>query len=665
MMLSALGIGAWAQSSPYTGVAVGDIVSGNDYYLYNVESGLWLQNNDRTTNDWHTRGQLGTRGVDFQLNADGGGYKINGKFGKGSINHENLYLDNNDNDVWVFESVSVGNVSNAVTISCSGTVLGARNYERTYKAKNLFTEETESNYYLENQASESTKNNTWQIVTKEERLAKMGSATNQSPKDASWLIKSPDFANNDSRYSNWTRTGNWARGGDVSGDWGRGSMIMESWNSGSSVKISQTIADIPNGVYTLQLQGYYRDGMAGDNTDFNDRGCTNETCIEAKHNAGTEVIRAKYYANESEANLRSIIDETHTTAKTGPDCWNFTRLGNYYFPNDMQTAQRAMNIEKAYVNEPITVVVKDGKLEIGVEKTGSVAYDWVIIDNFKLTYYGFEEWNGTDDAILPSIKYGGSYSAHTKLFNADYDYGDGQTNNAHFNQIVGTPDNDGSSKAWYAADYTMTDWTYGNSALPNFGDGKPADIYVRRYFIVNNDLPSTVYMPAPHDDAPCEYYINGELVWSRTGTEPSVVGWHEDEVVRLTDAQKTLIKTDGTVNVFAFHVHQNWGGRYADGGLYGDAGTDGTPSKKFTDNANRRYLEETIALAESEGVDASIIDYGKEKQNFLQDASVALEKLRIARKRHNAEKVTEEFVGTAPADGLECYLYNVGEKISL
>ena len=140
-MLSVLTLGAWAQTSPYTGVAVSDIVSGNDYYLYNVESGLWLQNNDRTTSDWHTRGQLGTRGIDLQLNADGAGYKINAKFGRSSINHENLYLDANDNDVWVFESVTVGNVSNAVTISCSGTVLGARNYVRTYKAKNLFTEE--------------------------------------------------------------------------------------------------------------------------------------------------------------------------------------------------------------------------------------------------------------------------------------------------------------------------------------------------------------------------------------------------------------------------------------------------------------------------------------------------------------------------------------------
>ena len=388
LMLSALTLGAWAQTSPYTGVAVNDIESGKDYYLYNVESGLWLQNNDRTTNDWHTRGQLGTRGIDFQLNADGAGYKINAKFGRGSINHENLYLDANDNDVWVFESVTVGSVSNAVTISCSGTVLGARNYVRTYKAKNLFTEETESNYYLENQANEGTKNNTWQIVTKEERLEKMAVATESSPMDASWLVKSSDFANNDSRYSSWKLTGSWARGGDVNGDWGRGSMIMESWNSGNNVQISQVINDVPNGKYELQLQGYYRDGMAGDNTDFNDRGCTNETCIEALHDAGTEVIRAKYFANATEADLRSIIDETHTSAKTGPDCWNFTRLKRYYFPNDMQTAQRAMNIEKAYVNDPIQVIVTDGILTIGVKKTGSVAYDWVILDNFKLTYLG-------------------------------------------------------------------------------------------------------------------------------------------------------------------------------------------------------------------------------------------------------------------------------------
>ena len=280
-------------------------------------------------------------------------------------------------------------------------------------------------------------------------------------------------------------------------------------------------------------------------------------------------------------------------------------------------------------------------------------------------------WNGTDDAILPSFKYGGSYSAYTWTKVSTEDYGNGEANNSHFNTIVEIPGDDSNGKKWFDVDYLMPitssiEWQLGNSVLPsNWATGnKYGDVYVRRNFIIasGTSLPGTIYMPTPHDDAPCEYYINGTPVWSRTGTEPSVKGWYEDEVVRLTDAQKALIKTDGTVNVFAFHVHQNWGGRYADGGLYGAAGTDGTPSKKFTDNDNRRYLEETIALAESEGVDASIIDYGKEKQNFLQDASVALEKLRIARKRHYAERRSEAFVGSAPEAGKDYYLYNVGQR---
>ena len=386
ILLFTMSVGASAQTSPYTGVAVSDIVSGNDYYLYNVESGLWLQNNDRKANDWHTRGQLGSRGIDFQLNAVDGGYKINAKFGKESISRENYYLDNNNDDVWVIEAKS-GSVSNAVTIKSSSNYLTADKYTAGKPSNNLYNvgDPNTEQWYLNNPTNST--NGTWQIVTKTERLEKMAAATETSPIDATWLIKSPDFANNDTRYDSWTRTGTWARGGDVNGDWGRGSMIMESWNSGSDVEISQTIA-VPNGKYHVQLQGYYRDGMAGDDTDFNEHECTEETCIEAKHNAGTEVIRAKFYGNSTEADLRSIIDETHTEAKTDPDVWNFTRLGNYYFPNDMQTAQRAMNLEKAYVNDPIEVTVTDGNLKIGVKKTGSVAYDWVIIDNFKLTYLG-------------------------------------------------------------------------------------------------------------------------------------------------------------------------------------------------------------------------------------------------------------------------------------
>ncbi|MBQ8466212.1 MAG: hypothetical protein IJ546_00785 [Prevotella sp.] len=388
LLLSSMVTNLFAQNttSPYTGVAVGDIVSGNSYYLYNVESGLWLQNNDRKANDWHTRGQLGTRGIDIQLNASGEGYKLNAKFGRGSINRDNYYLDNNDDHVWVIEAKS-GSVSNAVTIKSDSKYLTADSYTAGKPSNNLYNvgEPNTAQWYLNN--PENSTNGTWQIVTREERLAKMVEVGATQPVDATWLIQGPDFANNDKRYDNWTRKGSWARGGDADGDWGRGSMIMESWNSGNDVEISQTLS-VANGKYALQLQGYYRDGMAGDNTDYNDRGCTDEQTIEYRHDAGTEVIRAKFYANSSEADLRSIVDESHTSAKTSPDCWNFTRLNQYYFPNDMQTAQRAMNLEKAYVNDVIEVSVTDGSLKIGVKKTGSSAYDWVIIDNFKLTYLG-------------------------------------------------------------------------------------------------------------------------------------------------------------------------------------------------------------------------------------------------------------------------------------
>ena len=288
------------------------------------------------------------------------------------------------------------------------------------------------------------------------------------------------------------------------------------------------------------------------------------------------------------------------------------------------------------------------------------------------TVQTFTTWS-TGDAILPSIKYGGSYSAYTWTKDLGHGWAD-----EDYNIIAGTPA-EISGKKWYETDYApSSEWQFGNSVLPNSWSSDMGDIYVRRQFIIANNasLPSTVYMPAPHDDAPCEYYINGTLVWSRTGDELAIGadatekygianGWYEGEVIRLTNEQKALIKTDGTVNVFAFHVHQNWGGRYADGGLYGDAGTAGSPSKQFTDNYPA--IDALIALCETENTtnDASFqtaIDNAKAHQNMLQNTTNRFNDLVVARKRHNAEKVVEEFIGTAPADGLECYLYNVGEK---
>ena len=161
-------------------------------------------------------------------------------------------------------------------------------------------------------------------------------------------------------------------------------------------------------------------------------------------------------------------------------------------------------------------------------------------------------------------------------------------------------------------------------------------------------------MPAPHDDAPCEYYINGELIWSETD------GWYEDEVVRLTDEQKALIKTDGkTINVFAFHVHQNWGGRYADGGLY----TAGAPVDAFNNDGNKKAIDATIAIMEAQGIGAEVIEYAS-NINYRNGFAKGLAQLRKAR-RLAFDARTENFVGTEPADGMIAYIYNVGAKMFL
>ena len=280
--------------------------------------------------------------------------------------------------------------------------------------------------------------------------------------------------------------------------------------------------------------------------------------------------------------------------------------------------------------------------------TGSVVYD-----AGSVVYY---TWNGTDDAILPSIKYGGSYVAYTWTKVSTEDYGNGEASNSHFNNIVGIPDKDDSDNEWYDMDYKMPssssiDWQFGNSVLPgNWATGnKYGDVYVRRNFIIasGTSLPGTIYMPTPHDDAPCEYYINGTLVWSRTGTEPGVNGWKEDEVVRLTDTQKALIHTDGTVNVFAFHVHQNWGGRYADGGLYGDAGTAGSPSKKFTDDTNRSRLQTVFDTFSADdmskwyGISSETANKAKAACNYLQDADYYFNQLFPSALTYRIGKATE------------------------
>ena len=356
----------------------GNVVTEGVFYLYNVESGLWLQNNDSKSNDWSTRAAIGTRGLDFTLKGSDGSYTIGANFGSASINPDNNYLDTGNNPAWefhVYDAKVAEGIGNAYTINCGNKVLGTVKYNEGNRQDNLFTQKGDERWYLENPDFNINMSEriTWQLVTKEERLAKMEEeASPENPVDASWLIPAADIANNDRRYDQWTQNfngGNHPRGGDENKDDSRGSMVQESWNS-SSFEYSTTL-DVPNGTYRFNLQGYYRDGSFKE--------------VLTRRNDGTETIRAFYFANDVEHPLKSILDDAKTeSGKMGFESEN----NGVWYPDAMTSANRCFNKSNAYVNEEIEVVVTTGKLKIGVKKDEGVANDWAVFDNFHLTYLG-------------------------------------------------------------------------------------------------------------------------------------------------------------------------------------------------------------------------------------------------------------------------------------
>lgn len=169
-------------------------------------------------------------------------------------------------------------------------------------------------------------------------------------------------------------------------------------------------------------------------------------------------------------------------------------------------------------------------------------------------------------AGLPlSHKWSGErYMAMTISYDSGFDYGTDGEKNPNYNQIVGIPAMDANSRQWYDIDYEITDnsssWQEIQAPFDNWCEHF-GDIYIRREFYFGEQLPERLFLACGHDDAPCEYYLNGELIWSVQD------GWKENEVVELDETQIALLRLKEK-NVLSFHVHQNWGGMYADCGLY-------------------------------------------------------------------------------------------------
>lgn len=380
-------------ASPYTGVPI-HTEGEQDLYLYQVESGLFLHNNENSnpTLDWTTRAHLHQYGLDWGIiavageDADGNAivkYQIDPKFDhNNSLNIDNHYLDTgNPVSYWSIAPVTVEGVPNAYTI----TALEGSGFDATKPGKLGEVDGMLGDYGVE------VTGDTWQFVTREERINMAKQQVANGPVDVTWLVPGHDFATADRRAGDNTeyrtrravkketrnQVGNVTSGGD-SGD-PRCNRVREAWHMIEDYQDFVVIKGLPNGTYRFRVQGYYRDGDAIDpewDADF-----------WTRYDEGTSARRAEYFANGETKKIKLITDEAFKDETPFDGNFAFNEERGLYIPNGLLCASHLFfYFPDSYQNEWITTTVTDGTLVLGVEKKEASDHDWLVYDNWQLEY---------------------------------------------------------------------------------------------------------------------------------------------------------------------------------------------------------------------------------------------------------------------------------------
>ena len=364
-----------------TGTNTVELEEGTPYYLKHVSTGLYLEGG----NSWGTQASLGRVGVDVSfaniatsLSGVYGIFTIDTKVSNLGYTQagapQYLALDATNGQVYLDQDAQ------------NWTVTRLDNGNYTLKCNDgryLNSAEGTSALTLGNFGAESE----WQMVTKEERLADLNveNANELSPADLTFMLPGAGFNQNDTRNENWV--------GNPKLDGPYENRNAEKWFA-ASFDINQTVSGLPNGFYRVSVQGFYRVG--GDGT-------THSAIVSAnEYAAGNPTLNAIFYANGASKPLMSIMAEAKadadslTTISSGGNSYGYkTDLG--VVPNSQNGAAHFFN-EGLYTQSIIAEVV-DGTLKVGVKKDVAAGDDWVVFDNFHLSYLGTQEPAQLEDAI--------------------------------------------------------------------------------------------------------------------------------------------------------------------------------------------------------------------------------------------------------------------------
>ena len=353
------------------------------YYVYNVERDMYITR----SNDYATRGGFDKAGMVIAVNNAGDGTltlvtNVNGE-GKGIFiadgNGETVYVDNAPTS-WTFECVD--NTNKIYTLKNGSSYLQAKNGGTILVADAL----------PNNNAAK------WKFIPKQIR-EDLSVASSTNPVDVTYLIENQGFDRYNGEQNSWKNAdnSNWRPGNGWCHDADASNNCAEVWNA--NFNIHQSFTGLPDGVYELRVQGYYRISE-GNNSDY----------LIAQMTAGNNVQRTKYYINSTEAYLLPQLSATLPAEYA--DLSTVINGTTYRYPNGKSKASIAFR-EGYYENEPIQTIVTDGNLTIGMKLDNKKGEDWNCFDNFRLYYLGLPDISQFTDALEAAIAAAQAFNGNT------------------------------------------------------------------------------------------------------------------------------------------------------------------------------------------------------------------------------------------------------------
>lgn len=353
----------FALTSPYTGTTP-NTEGAAKFYLYQVDTGRWLQFNKDRNDAWTTRAELGSVGLDFSVEKIDGGYQINPRLnGNHSLNAVGLYMDTGQGvTTWTFQPVTVDGVTNAYKIvATTGNDSDKAKYPRYLGVG--------GDNFLS--STENDGNHVWQLVTPEERKQYVIDHAGTDEGNATWMIPWQDFDRNNQRGGeNWILKTN----GGINETAG---INYNSWrhtrNNSHGYVHYTTLTGLPNGTYRVRVQGFFREEWNGDIYWY-------------RYAAGHTPRHCYYFAGASEHLFMHAADPGFKTKPCENHPWMQSAIaGNVFYADDFNTVGHAFR-SGLYTNPDITAIVTDGTLTLGVKKLHGSDWDDLYYDNFQLFY---------------------------------------------------------------------------------------------------------------------------------------------------------------------------------------------------------------------------------------------------------------------------------------